>query len=1408
MRLNYFKTIFLVAAIIGLSKVASAQPSSSQNFVLINTVKQAGITNEALIPGIPIATQGKSQSVGYFDGLGRPLQTVITQGSASQKDIVSANEYDVYGREIKKYLPYVDVNITGTYGTYKANWNTAQPAFYNGQLAGVDVDAAPYSQTVIEPSPFNRPQAMGAPGTVWQPNTANAYDNTKKTVQVQYLINNATDNIYQFNIDASNVITRPGNYATGLISIKMSIDEHGGVVKEYTDKLGKVILKRVFLDTDSLQTYYIYDDLQQLRAVIQPEGTAAIPATGAWTPTATFAGQWMFLYRYDKSNRMVMKKVPGADSLLIVYDQWDRPVLTQDGNQRTQNQWLFTKYDQLNRPIATGSITDTRTQDAIRTDVGTNANRFETVNTAVPEGYTLNTSFPSSTSYTLTLYTITHYDSYANLPSWASGYAYVNEDGVAAKNDNMTGQVVATQTKIVNTSNWLRTVNYFDDKYRPVQVTSDNPVGGVDRMTKLLSFEGKLLQDYHSHTSHFYTTAILTKRTYSYDHADRVLKVTHKIGTQEEVTIAENAYNELGQLLNKKLHQAPSRASYLQKLDYSYNIRGWLSAINRPYSDGQNYDESDLFNFELHYNITNLQGATAQFNGNIAEMVWKGGYDEYLRGYKYTYDKANRFLTSDYGFKFLNSYNSMVWDFSMKYNESIGSYDRNGNIKQLMRYHGSWNQIDNLQYTGWDGNKVLHITDWVNANIPVGFTDHESYFDDYQYDQNGNMTFDYNKGITAITYNHLNLPTLVTMGTKGTIAYTYDATGNKLQKTVTDQTVSPNKISNFFYAGSFVYRSSYLSGNSPGPDTLELATHEEGRLRPVKIDTTQALTPANLKYIYDYFLKDHLGNTRMVVTTETQTDLYAATMEAANATKENQLFNNISATTTAKPSGFDTDGSNAQVSRLNGDINTSGNKRVGPSLIIKVMAGDTISLSSWAWYNTTTQAPPTGLPAISSELIPLLTNGIVAANGTHGGTIPTTDINSGVTGVINDFLTNTQSYNSSMPKAFMNWVIVDEEFKKVASTNHMGAIQVPSISGGAKVQLVGPSNMVVRRNGWLYVYLSNESNQNVYFDDLVVNHKRGPVVEATDYYAFGTQIPGLSTKSNKGVDYPINRKKFVGHEFEGELDLNTYQFRFRTYDPITGRFLQIDPLANQYLYNSTYSYAENDVTNSIDLEGLERGPVRYMDANQYAEQKRSYREINSYTPRAQSYRTSGNYIPNQPAGSAPKPANIYEPFELGTGQQHTGPAVTSGNTVGMLGTKMFEAVDALKEQINQITVKTDNIYADGVFKGGGTNIKIEWKNKDAEKKFNALQKEYDDKVQEIRSSVKMPKQPGPGASKEEWQNWFKETNKMIQTANNQILLLGDSPREQLLNDTKKNSDFNLTESKTEFLPTFSQWRHN
>ena len=131
--------------------------------------------------------------------------------------------------------------------------------------------------------------------------------------------------------------------------------------------------------------------------------------------------------------------------------------------------------------------------------------------------------------------------------------------------------------------------------------------------------------------------------------------------------------------------------------------------------------------------------------------------------------------------------------------------------------------------------------------------------DDYDYDANGNMIKDNNKNITAITYNHLNLPTKITFGTTGfpNINYIYNSIGKKLQKTIrtynsksqTTTTVDTYYLNGFQYKRTF---STSPTSNTIAVTNLEFFPTSEGYVEPVG---------SSYKYVYQY--KDHLGNVRV-----------------------------------------------------------------------------------------------------------------------------------------------------------------------------------------------------------------------------------------------------------------------------------------------------------------------------------------------------------------------------------------------------------------------------------------------------------------------------------------------------------------------------------------------------------------
>ncbi len=295
------------------------------------------------------------------------------------------------------------------------------------------------------------------------------------------------------------------------------------------------------------------------------------------------------------------------------------------------------------------------------------------------------------------------------------------------------------------------------------------------------------------------------------------------------VQISAMQYNELGDLIKKELHSTDGGTSFLQTIDYAYTIRGWLSKINDP---AQSPTNSKLFSMELLYDdvlpVLNSTG-DEQYNGNITAMKWRTPSNtakthSNIQGYGFAYDDLTRILEADYG-EYTTS-----WSDKTFYNLSGVEYDLNGNIEDLTRT-GSSTTIDDLTYT-YNGNQLKAVAD---AGTTAGFNNGVTSTTEYTYDENGNMEADDNKGID-VSYNILNLPETVDFGSSNTIDYIYDASGVKWMKDLSSGT-------DLYYIGNFIYDNSGLS----------YIMMDEGRLLP----------DGSGGFEYEYFLKDHLGNTRI-----------------------------------------------------------------------------------------------------------------------------------------------------------------------------------------------------------------------------------------------------------------------------------------------------------------------------------------------------------------------------------------------------------------------------------------------------------------------------------------------------------------------------------------------------------------
>ncbi len=536
----------------------------------------------------------------------------------------------------------------------------------------------------------------------------------------------------------------------------------------FTDKMGHVVLSRQMKGSETHDTYYVYDDKSNLCFVLQP-----------MYQSSANLDLYAFQYKYDGRNRCIWKKLPGAGYMEMVYDNADRLVFSQDGNQRalTSGNWTYYKYDGLNR----------------LTEQGTCTNKVTTSGTNV---------------------LVQHfYDSYA----FRSQAGFNNSNFPDDASGNGKGALTASVATVLGSSNKIYTAYYYDIKGRVAKTVQSNLLGGYDVTATIYTFTDKPATVTHTHTTSGKPTRT-EMYTYSYNHADRLLKVEHTLGGTK-ITLADYAYDNLGRLQSKSLH-----GSATNKLTYAYNVRGWLTGIS-----------GSKFTQNLYYNNGN---GTAKYNGSISSMTWKAGNESTIRGYKFTYDGLSRLMNATYG------ETAGINTNTDRFSENVTAYDKNGNIKTLQRYGqtaaSSYGLIDNLTFT-LGGNQLNRVDDAAAASAYGGgfeFKDGVKQANEYTYDSNGNLTKDLNKGISNISYNCLNLPSAVTFSDGSTIVYTYAGDGAKL-KTV-------HKIGGTTtttdYCGNVVYENG----------VQKLLLTEEGYV-----------TLSDGKY--HYYLKDHQGNNRVVI---------------------------------------------------------------------------------------------------------------------------------------------------------------------------------------------------------------------------------------------------------------------------------------------------------------------------------------------------------------------------------------------------------------------------------------------------------------------------------------------------------------------------------------------------------------
>ena len=1080
----------------------------------------------------------------YFDGLGRLLQTVEKGASPTGKDLVTPVDYDAFGREQYKYLPYVPKTGSVNDGFFKMAPFVNQRAFYRDStmVPGTGSDSIYYAQTAYEASPLNRVLQTWAPGNSW------AKEGGNHPVKQQYQINSIADSVRLWDLPATSLIPLSSRiYSNGELLKEVIINEAGTQTVTYKDKEEHIVLKKTQLaavpgtaHTGWLCTYYVYDGMGELRFIIPPKATDAI--RGNWMISAEIAMELCFCYRYDKRRRLIVQKIPGADSTEMVYDERDRLIGRRDGILKALGMWHGTWYDQQDREQQTALFYDARSREAMQTAI--NQSGFNHLN-----------AFPFIESSALRILTNTYYDNY-NFPgrqnyittdltkvqAGANPYA----EALPTVASTMTrGLITGKRSRIEATEQFNTTTIYYNNKGRVIQTIADNMPGGSDVTNTLYDFSGRVLSTYLKHTN---PRSVLTPQTtiltqFDYDAMGRIDSVKKRINDNPALqrTIAVNTYDELGRLKTKRL-DVSGTATQLEALLYEYNIRGWLKSQNKQFVNTPNVTSS-WFGQEYCYDYG---FDSIDYTGNIAGIKWKSISDGIPRAYGYDYDKADRLIRADFTEQLSGSpaWTNTKADFSV----SGLTYDAGGNLfsmKQIGLNGPVIQTIDSLKYGYFtNSNRLSYVTDKKNnpASTLGDFTETDNReVQDYWYDPNGNIAKDKNKTIDTIYYNHQQLPVILYAKNKqASIYYLYaGGTGERLAKMVSDASIQPQLFRTTHYINGFQYEQ----------DSLQFISHEEGRIRPI-YKTGQPVT-----YTYDYFIKDQSGNVRMVLSSQKDTAIYAATMETAMGGVENALFSNIDKTRTPKPINYPADNTtnpNAFVARLNA-VN---GQKIGPSLVLRVMAGDSIQIGVRALYKHAGAA--TSSTTVSAMVAAILDafSGAGVMDGIHQATGNISPVYTFSSNSYNQLKTRDASQNQpDKPKAYLSYLMFDDQFNLVDDNSGMrqvgGAIDV--------LQTLAVQKMRIKKTGFIYIYTSNESGQDVFFDNLIVTHNGGALLEETHYYPFGLTMAGISRNALKGKQYSENRKKYNGIDFSEDLNLHQYDAFHRTLDPQIGRWKQIDP---------------------------------------------------------------------------------------------------------------------------------------------------------------------------------------------------------------------------------------------------------
>ena len=606
--------------------------------------------------------------------------------------------------------------------------------------------------------------------------------------------------VKKYSVDSNGGLVCDGTYPYGMLMSCTTTDEDGRSMTVYTNVHENTILERRGTDND---TYYVYDTYGRLSYVLPP----------MCQNDSLMMSKYWYRYKYDDRGRCIEKQLPGCEPVKYWYDNANRLQSEQDGHLREQSLFRNYKYDAIGRLL------------------------LQTINSTRGEATESNAKAVEVKNY-YDDYTACRQDLVSLFNIWADSI-YAKQPSLSVARGKPTATILSTGDgkryfelyKYDAKGRLAYKLSAYGDKWLKSVYTSYNFAGDVS----------SALESVYKHID--YPKYLIARRRIvnTYHPGTRLLAsttVTHtdKNGNTSSQVVSHPGYDVFGNVV------ANDRPGTAADMTYTYDtLHGWLKEISSPSGFSEQLLREDA-TFPL-------------FSGNIGSMRWRNTSNGELHGYDYTYDDLGRMTDARY-----TSFTKMI----SGYYDEIVSYDANGSITSLQRRgvknDGTFGLIDDLSIS-YDGNRLLKVTDdaeALNYNGALDFNDGDDSDCEYQYDSNGALTKDSNRGITGITYDYGHHPTKISMMSKKMTLYN-------------DYTPDGRKLSSRHYGmvpkGNGSYRrlnttDLYIDGLILRDGVPFMWQFDGGY---VELDDNA--TPTS----WNYYITDHLGSTRKVVDSNNNT---------------------------------------------------------------------------------------------------------------------------------------------------------------------------------------------------------------------------------------------------------------------------------------------------------------------------------------------------------------------------------------------------------------------------------------------------------------------------------------------------------------------------------------------------------